>query len=156
MNWDSKQFLLFPAFILLIFSDDGIASSYIAKAEQVYRFAVYVHWAKNKKPLTFCVRGNQSFKRILKKRLATKKRIAGRQLKVGQASCNIIVGISQSVQGGKGVLTISDTKAFAKNGGMIEFVSANGRNFHINNKVAKENKVNINAHLLKLAKEVYQ
>lgn len=158
MNRCRKRFLIISLLTLLTIWNGGYVmanGNYAAKATQVYRFAVYVKWPKSSKPLTFCVRGNQSFRDILKEQLAKRKSINGRKLEVGHSGCHVIVGISQSVRGGKGVLTISDVKGFAKNGGMIEFTSANGRNFYINNIVAKRKGVRINAHLLKLAKEVY-
>lgn len=158
MNRCRRRFLIASSCVLLIFCHGQFViadGGYAAKAEQVYKFAVYVRWAKSEAPLVFCVKGNQAFKDILKEKLANKKNINGRKPTVGQSGCSIIVGVSQSVRGGAGVLTISDAQGFAENGGMIEFISANGRSFNINNTVAKKKGVGISAHLLKLAKKVY-
>jgi hypothetical protein len=128
------------------------------KADLVLQFAYYVTWSKSTSELVFCAVGSAKFADALEKKVKGKE-IQGRKSVVQQGqggNCNIIVGISASVRGGNGVLTVSDVGNFAQNGGMIEFVpEGNKVFFEINNKVAKSRGVKISSQLLKLAKKVH-
>jgi len=128
------------------------------KADLVLQFAYHVTWSKGASELVFCAVGSAKFADALEKKV-TGKVIQGRKSVVQQGqggNCNIIVGISTSVRGGNGVLTVSDVSNFAQNGGMIEFVSDNNKVFfEINNQAARSRGVKISSQLLKLAKKVY-
>ncbi len=147
------------------------ASEYDVKAAYLYNFAKFVDWPASafttaNAPLVLCVVGGDPFGPALG--AIEGKLIAGRPLRIqyitardGLGDCHIAfigaldtAGRLQVLErlGSKPVLTVADTPGFATQGGMINFVVADGRvQFAVNPAAATRVGLTLRAYLLKVA-----
>ncbi|MGA9356433.1 MAG: YfiR family protein [Terriglobales bacterium] len=162
--------------VVLIFSRMGAQSAptgeYQVKAAFLYNFAKFVEWpagrfADGSAPLRICVLGQDPFGEDLRN-VASDKVVNGHKLLVDQVadvaaarSCHILFVASskkadmkqilESLRGAD-VLTVGDTKGFAKLGGMINFVLEDNRvRFEVNKTAAEQTGMKISSKLLSLA-----
>jgi hypothetical protein len=151
------------------------ASEYQVKAAFLYNFAKFVEWPPSSfsdasAPLQICVFGRDPFGEELRN-ITSEKTVNGRKLEVRQVadlqharSCHILfvassgkTAVKQIVEGLRGVsvLTVGDTKGFAEQGGMINFVLENDRvQFEVSRKAAEQAGLKISSKLLSVAKLV--
>lgn len=167
-------------FLTLFFSSsfpvrgEGGSVEYQVKAAFLLNFAKFMAWpessfAQEESVFKICVIGENPFGAILG--ALEKKTVRGRPIRVFYAEkLNTSKGyhlafISGSEEGQiaellaslekQPVITVSDMKGFARKGGVVEFVQQNGRlSFIINLVEAGHQKVDIQAALLNVAKEV--
>ncbi|MGA7686405.1 MAG: YfiR family protein [Terriglobales bacterium] len=148
------------------------AGEYQVKAAFLYNFAKFVEWppgsfADRAAPLRICVFGQDPFGEELH-HIANDKIINGRKLVVDEVadlmaarSCHILfiasskkAEMKQIVESLRGadVLTVGDTKGFAKMGGMINFVLEDDRvRFEVNQTAAEQTGLRISSKLLSVA-----
>jgi hypothetical protein len=151
------------------------AGEYQVKAAFLYNFAKFVEWPPSSfsdasASLQICVLGRDPFGDALRN-ITKEKIINGHKLEVRQVadlqqarSCHILfvassgtTPVKQIVDGlrGASVLTVGDTKGFAQQGGMINFVLENDRvQFEVSSKAAEEAGLKISSKLLSVAKLV--
>ena len=148
------------------------AGEYQVKAAFLYNFAKFVEWppgsfADRAAPLRICVLGQDPFGEELRN-IASDKIINGRRLVVDEVadlmaarSCHILFiasskkaemkQIIESLRGAD-VLTVGDTKGFAKMGGMINLVLDDDRvRFEVNQTAAEQTGLRISFKLLRVA-----
>lgn len=135
------------------------------KAAYVFNFVKFVEWPDTVAlaPLTICFAGGEGVYKALtagieNKRVGTRRLAA---LRVADApttsACNALyidasMGFDPALAHQPAVLTISDAKGFAANGGMIELFTENHRlRFLINVHNAHQARLRISSDLLKLA-----
>lgn len=151
------------------------AGEYQVKAAFLYNFAKFVEWPSSSfsdasAPFQICVFGRDPFGEELRN-ITSEKTVNGRKLEVHPGvdllrarGCHILF-IASSVETpasqifaalrGASVLTVGDTKGFAEQGGMINFVLENERvQFEVNRKAAEEAGLKISSKLLSVAKFV--
>jgi len=148
---------------------------YQIKAAFLYNFAKFVEWPSSSfsdasSPLQICIFGRDPFGQALRD-ITNQKTVNGRKLEVNQVTdlqharaCHILfiassgeTPVKQIVDGlrGAGVLTVSDSKGFTDQGGMINFVLENDRvQFEVNQKAAEQVGLKISSKLLSVAKMV--
>jgi YfiR/HmsC-like len=151
------------------------AGEYQVKAAFLYNFAKFVDWPPSSfssvsAPLQICVLGTNPFGQGLRD-ITSEKTVNGHKLEVNHVvdlqqarGCHILfiassveTPVRQIVEGlrGASVLTVGDTKDFAEQGGMINFVLENDRvQFEVNRKAADEAGLKISSKLLSVAKLV--
>jgi hypothetical protein len=151
------------------------AGEYQVKAAFLFNFAKFVEWPPSgfsdaSAPLRICVFGQDPFGQELRN-ITNEKTVNGRKLQVDQVSdlqharsCHILfiarsgtTSVTQIVEGlrGASVLTVGDSKGFAEQGGMINFVLENDRvQFEVNRKAAEHSGLKISSKLLSVAKLV--
>lgn len=151
------------------------AGEYQIKAAFLFNFAKFVEWPPSSflntaAPLRICVFGQDPFGEELRN-ITREKTLNGRKLEVNPAlnvqaarTCQILfIASSETAQlkqilaslRGSNVLTVADSKGFAENGGMINFVLENNRVlFEVNRKAAEEAGLKISSKLLAVAKLV--
>jgi len=150
---------------------------YQIKAAFIYNFTQFVEWPTNAfpeagAPLTIGILGNDPFGTTIDE-IVRGEKVNGHPLVVSRfrhfedikdTACHILF-ISQSEMGqlegilhelkGRSILTVGETEGFAKNGGMIRFITEkNKTRLRINADAAKEVNLVISAKLLKLAEIV--
>lgn len=148
------------------------AGEYQVKAAFLYNFAKFVEWppgsfANGAAPLRICVLGQDPFGEELHN-VASDKIVNGHKLVVDAVAdaaaargCHILFiaaskkaemkQILESLRGAD-VLTVGDTKGFAKLGGMINFVLEDNRvRFEVNKTAAEQTGLKISSKLLSLA-----
>jgi hypothetical protein len=152
----------------------GSADEYSVKAAYLYNFAKFVEWPAETgdlgKPLVIAVLGKNDFGAVLK-RTVQGETVNGRVISVLSVSrledllyCHILflgslnkkrlAGILRATEGA-GILTVSETDEFIQLGGVIAFVSEGNKiRFEINLGAARQNRLNISAKLLRVAKGV--
>jgi hypothetical protein len=144
------------------------------KAAYLFNFGKFVRWPVDRSPspdtIEMCVLGKDPFGAILDSTVAGET-IAGRAIKVRRllraqdmASCNILfVSLSETNQLGpilkiaqqSGTLTVSDIPHFAEHGGVIGFVTLQGRiRFEVNRDAAERSRLILSSELLKVASQV--
>ena len=156
-------------------TESSAASEYQVKAAFLFNFAKFVEWPPNSfsdasAPLRICVFGQDPFGQELRD-ITNEKTVNGRKLEVSNVAdlqqarkCQILF-ISSSEKkrtqqilaglSGMGVLTVGDTKGFAEQGGMINFVLENDRvQFEVSRKAAEQAGLKISSKLLSVAKLV--
>jgi hypothetical protein len=153
------------------------AGEYQVKAAFLYNFAKFVEWppgsfADRAAPLRICVLGQDPFGEELRN-IASNKIINGRKLVVDEVAdlaaarrCHILfiaaskkAEMKQTVESLRGadVLTVGDTKGFAKMGGMINFVLEDDRvRFEVNQTAAEQTGLRISSKLLSVAVHVIE
>jgi uncharacterized protein DUF4154 len=158
-------------------SNAQTATEYQVKAAYLYNFAKFVEWpsrdfASPTAPIQLCVLNDQSFEVELN-RIAKGKFVTGHPVSVvpvqtaeHSRSCHILF-INSSQEGqtrhiievlrDTTVLTVGETKGFAENGGIINFVLQDDRvQFQVNHRAAKQAGLNISSRLLAVAKVVLE
>jgi len=148
--------------------DSGARREDQLKAAYLFNFAKFVEWPANNgnQPLTVCFVGGVGVHDALASGIGN-KRVGARPLAVrllldaGTLSgCNVLyvdsaVAANSAPASGLAVLTISDAKAFARNGGMIElFAEDNRLRFKVNVENAERAGLRISSNLLQLAASV--
>jgi hypothetical protein len=145
------------------------------EAAFVFKFIAYVDWPPRSldgpdAPFVIGVLGNDPFGRTLDENVAGEK-AKGRHIEVRRFSnvsqidrCHILfIGSSEGGRlgtildklRGRSILTVSDLPDFARQGGMIGFISQNNKiRFQINHEAAQQAKLSISAKLLQLAQIV--
>jgi hypothetical protein len=148
---------------------------YQVKAAFLYNFAKFVEWPPigfrdAAAPLQICVLGRDPFGQELRD-ITNEKTVNGRRLEVSDVldvqqarTCHIVfisssekARLKQILDGlqGTDALTVGDTKGFAEQGGMINFVLENNRvQFEVNSKAAGQAGLKISSKLLSVAKLV--
>ena len=156
-------------------SQSSPAGEYQVKAAFLFNFAKFVEWPPSSfsdasAPLRICVFGLNPFGQELRD-IAHEKTVNGRKLEVSDVAdlqqarkCQILfISSSEKKQmkqiltglSGTGVLTVGDTKGFAEQGGMINFVLENDRvQFEVSRKAAEQAGLKISSKLLSVAKLV--
>jgi hypothetical protein len=151
------------------------AGEYQVKAAFLYNFAKFVEWPTSSfsdasAPLRICVFGKDPFGKQLRD-ITNDKTVNGRKLEVYQLvdlqlakTCHVLfIASSERAQlkqifeslRGTGALTVGDTKGFAEQGGMINFVLEDNRvQFEVNRKEAEQAGLKISSKLLSVAKLV--
>jgi hypothetical protein len=178
-----KRFLQvwFVALVLLfanrpgLSAQTGISKEYQIKAVFLFNFAQFVEWPTNafpeaQTPLIIGILGNNPFETYLDGTVQGEK-VNGHPLVVQRFSraedlkkCQILF-ISQSESKrvnrilanlkGQNILTVSDIDGFAKNGGVIRFVTEQNKiRFRINLEAAKNANLTVSSKLLRLAEIV--
>jgi hypothetical protein len=121
-------------------------------------------------PLRICILGRDPFGEELRN-ITKEKTVSGRKLQIDQLvdlqqarACQIVfiasserAQLKEILEGlqGANVLTVADTKGFAEQGGMINFVLENDRvQFEVNRKAAEQAGLKISSKLLSVAKLV--
>jgi hypothetical protein len=153
------------------FSSDITMQEYEIKAAYLYNFSKFVEWPPQALPpsqnkLTFCILGDspfESFSNTLRDR-----KVGGRIIVVKHAEkvevaaeCNVLF-VSASEQAevyhhlsalqGRAILTVGETRGFARSGGIIEFFLQEKRvRFRINIDAAARVGLTLSSHLLELA-----
>jgi YfiR/HmsC-like len=148
---------------------------YQIKAAFLFNFAKFVEWPPGSfsdpsTPLQICVLGQDPFGEELRK-ITDQKTVNGRKLEVKHVidlpearNCHILfIGASEKLSRkkilaglqGASVLTVSDTKGFVGEGGMINFVLENDRvKFEVSPVAAERAGLKISSKLLSVAKLV--
>ena len=151
-------------------------SEYEVKAGFMYNFPKFIEWPGDtfsdaNKPITLCVVGTDPFgkalgaidnKTVQNRRLEIKYTARSKDLKM----CSILF-ISGSekeslpqileILKGTATLTIGDTRGYAQQGVMINFVMEQNKvGFEINTESARRAKLTISSKLLKLAKTIHK
>ena len=151
------------------------AGEYQVKAAFLYNFAKFVEWppssfSDSSAALRTCFFGRESLGEELRN-ITNEKTVNGRKLEVRREvdleqarNCQILfiassveTSVRQIVEGlrGASVLTVGDSKGFAEQGGMINFVLENDRvQFEVNDKAAQQAGLKISSKLLSVAKFV--
>ena len=157
-------------------AESGKLTEYEVKASYLYNFAKYVEWptsafSRENTPLTICIVGKSPLNDVIESLAG--KTIKNRRLVVRQFSrvedlneCHILfinaavkTPLAQIVtsMASRPILTVSDSKGFAAEGGIIEFVPVGEKiRFAINNRVALQMHLKISSHLLRLAAPVIE
>ena len=144
------------------------------KAAYLYNFGKFVRWpvdqASTPDSLNICVLGKDPFGAVLDSTVAGES-IGGRKISVSRisrvdeaASCGILFISSSEQKRSKSifiatqrleVLTVSDMPHFAEQGGMIEFVTQDGKiRFEVNLGAAQQSHLALSSELLKVATRV--
>ncbi len=144
------------------------------KAAYLFNFGKFVRWpvdrATSSDIMEMCVLGKDPFGPVLDSTVAGET-IAGRAIEVRRtlraqdlASCAIVfVSLSEENQLGpilkiaqqNGVLTVSDIPHFAEHGGVIGFVTLQGRiRFEVNRDAAERSRLTLSSELLKVASQI--
>jgi YfiR/HmsC-like len=153
------------------------AGEYQLKAAFLFNFAKFVEWPANafrdtSAPLRICILGQNPFGQELRN-ITNEKSVNGRKLQVDEIAdlplartCHIVfIASSEKAQlkrtfeclQGTSALTVGDTKDFAEQGGMINFVLEHDRmQFEVNHKAADEAGLKISSKLLSVAKLVIE
>jgi hypothetical protein len=156
-------------------ADVTVAREYQVKAIFLYNFAQFVTWPAAAfpdahTPITIGILGDDPFGPLLEeavrgevidgRRLAIKRfqgveeRIDSHMLFVSKSEKGRVGQILAAVQG-KSILTVGETEAFARQGGIINFITVDNRvRYEINMEAAKRAHLDISSKLLKLAKIV--
>ena len=151
-------------------ADEQLVTEYQIKADFLYNFTRFVNWPDNttqpENNFTLCVLGDDTFGESLD--LLAGRNVQGQVLNVRRLSaqpvtdsCRVLY-ISQSdsyrmadilaTLSGKPVLTVSDTREFARQGGMIRLkLVENKVRFDINIDAVERAGLNISSKLLSLA-----
>jgi hypothetical protein len=151
------------------------AGEYQVKAAFLYNFAKFVEWPSSSfrdaaSPLQICVFGQDPFGEELRN-ITNEKTVNGRKFEVHQIvdlqlarTCHILfiassqrAQLKQILEGLRGpyALTVGDTKGFAEQGGMINFVLDNDRvQFEVSRKAVEQSGLKISSKLLSVAKLV--
>ncbi len=157
-------------------AEESEFSEYEVKAGFMYNFPKFIEWpdetfADASKAITLCVVGTDSFghafgtidnKTVQNRRLEIRYMGRSKDLK----TCNILfIGNSEKENlpqiletlKGTATLTIGDTKGYAQQGVMINFiVERNKVGFEINTESSRRAKIIISSKLLKLAKMIHK
>lgn len=178
MRSSAVDSLLAMLLAVLAFGSAGASAAGSAelqlKAAFIYRFAQFTEWPASalarSDSLALCVVGGDPFGSALydiegfnvHQRPIKVRRMSDSQ-QIGQCHIAFIgqmrpeqlnLAIKRSRQ--FNVLSISDAKGFAADGGMIQFVIADDRiQFEINSAAAQQAELRLSSHLLKLARVVY-
>jgi len=153
----------------------AVSLEYEVKAAFLYNFAKFVTWpedafAAGDAPFVFCIIGTDPFGESLEKVLAGRQ-AGGRKIVVRRGPdpeslgrCHIMfIGESEDTHvarhlrqaSAQPVLTVGETQAFERAGGMIRLVVTEKRvRFEINAKAAEEARLKLSSQLLKLARRV--
>lgn len=145
------------------------ASEYSVKAALIYNIAKFVTWPASAfpgpgAPLTVCVLGADPFGSVLDETLKDRQ-IAGRPViarRVAEPdpSCHVLfvasseykrLGVILQKTHQASVLTISDLEGFSRNGGIVEFVTAQDRISFVINARAAGPGLRLSARLLEIA-----
>jgi hypothetical protein len=150
----------------------SVSKAYQIKAVFLFNFSQFVSWPASSNPgaaapFTIGVLGDNPFGNYLAETVRGEK-VNGRDLVVQQyrrvedaTNCEILF-ISQSESRhfkddlaalrGRNILTVGDTDGFAKNGGMVRFVTEQNKiHFRIDLEAAKAANLTISSQLLRLA-----
>lgn len=145
------------------------ANEYSVKAALIYNIAKFVTWPASAfpapgAPLTVCVLGADPFGSVLDETLRGRQ-IAGRPVTARRiaepdASCHILfvasseykrLGVILEKMQKASVLTVSDLDGFSRNGGIVEFVTAEDRIHFVINAKAAGPSLKLSARLLDIA-----
>jgi YfiR/HmsC-like len=151
------------------------AGEYQVKAAFLYNFAKFVEWPPNSfrdstAPLQICVLGQDPFGEELRN-ITNEKTVNGRKFEVREVAdlqlakgCHILfIASSEKAQfkpileglRGTYALTVSDTRGFVEQGGMINFVLENDRvQFEVSRRAVEQAGLKISSKLLIVAKLV--
>jgi hypothetical protein len=141
------------------------------KAAYILKIRDFITWPEHKTVNQICVIGDDLIGVTLSKIQSADKRIKDVtivRLDIGfnMNGCGILYIGPDSHESidkllilskGQNILTISDFKNFVLAGGMIRFFQSDGRiRFDINEKVIKENGLDVSSRLLQIAREVFR
>ena len=149
------------------------ATDYEIKAAYLYNFVKFVHWNKTSqaenKILNLCILGDHPFRSVLsplKNKTVQNRKLNITYLDKGNEieSCQIVY-VSESerknlhtilaMAKSLGILTVSDIKGFAREGGIIGFLLVgNVIRFEINLGEAQQADIKISSKLLEIAEDV--
>jgi hypothetical protein len=157
------------------YAQSSTAGEYQVKAAFLYNFAKFVEWPASSfrdgtAPFQICVMGRDPFGEGLLN-ITREKTVNGRRLEVDTVadleharSCHILfvassakMPMQQIIEGlrGASVLTVGDTKGFAEQGGMIDFVLQDDRvQFDVSRTAVEQAGLKISSKLLSVAKVV--
>ena len=152
-----------------------VAQEYQVKAIFLFNFVQFVTWPAAAfpgphTPITIGILGNDPFGPFLEEAVRGEV-IDGRSLTIkrfqaiGEVNDSQVLFVSKSEAGrlrqilaalqGRSILTVGETEAFARQGGMINFITVDNRvRYEINLEAAKRAHIDISSKLLKLAKIV--
>lgn len=157
------------------YAQSPTAGEYQIKAAFLYNFAKFVEWPANSfrdegSPFQICVMGRDPFGEVLLN-ITREKTVNGRKFEVDTVAdlehartCHILfvaasvrMPVQQIIDGlhGASVLTVGDTKGFAEQGGMINFVLQDDRvQFDVSRTAVEQAGLKISSKLLSVAKVV--
>ena len=165
----------FTLFLAFYAHGQTASPEYKLKAVFLYNFVQFVDWpetafADPQSPFIIGVLGSDPFGGTLEETVAGEivknRKIEVRRYKKVKdiESCHVLfLSASEASQfnsilaglKGRSILTVSDTEKFARNGGMVRFVTENNKiRFRINLEVTRTEKLLISAKLLQLAEIV--
>jgi len=155
-----------------VVAEPGRPAEYTVKATLLYKFSKFVEWPaatfdKPDAPIMLCILGKDPFGEFLN--IIKGKRVKGRLFLIGKHSdvlstggCHILfvsssekenLGAVLSNLKNRPVLTVSDIKGFARQGGMINLIIAGKKvRFEINPAAAERSGLKISSRLLKLGR----
>ena len=166
-----QQLISVMASILMMFSTSAHSETNKedrVKAAIIFKLTKFITWPAKKQSLTLCVVGNGSINNEIQK--INRKFSMGRRLsvthKMANASmdklCDMVyihnsdnqdISLMLNRLKNSSVLTISDSRQFAKKGGIVELYRSGSRiKFAINKNSAEQSKLSISSQLLNLAK----
>jgi hypothetical protein len=148
-------------------------SEYQVKAAFLFNFAKFVDWPGEsfaaEREFAICVAGDgdvsQELEAVVKGRDVDGKPVVVRSLSDPSAGdgCQILFAIDDEAAietrslTASGMLTVGQSKGFARHGGMINFVLVGKKvRFEVNKRSAETAGLSISSHLLKLAHDVYE
>jgi hypothetical protein len=174
-----RQFFLLVALALFLAgAPPGNAaespSEYQVKAAYLYNFAKFIHWPDSsfsdaKAPLIIGVLGKNPFNGELNQLISRTVRNRPIEIKHFKTvkdvfNCHLLYispsGASEldetlKVLGTKPIITVGEDNKFARQGGVIQFVTKRGRlRFIFNLEITKANDIKVDSQLLSLAAEV--
>ncbi len=143
---------------------------YLVKAAFIYNLLRFTQWSKDvtKEDIGVCIAGKNPFgntlNRIENQKIGNKKILLYQSTSIQDldlSKCNIlfaskyekktpfeIIKQSQNLP----ILTVSDSKNFAQNGGIVEFITENGKlKFKINKKSLDKSKLKLESMILELS-----
>lgn len=153
---------------IIMADNENVSLGDKTKAAFIYNFTRYIEWTDDSlQTFIIAVLGDSDILIPLKE-IEKKKQVGNRRIKIEHCTkimeidtCHILF-ISESeccnlrkiidTIAGRKILTISDTKGFARKGVAINFVIVNGKiRFEINSRALDATGLRVSSHLLKLA-----
>lgn len=164
--------LLAAVAVLLLPPQEGELPEYVVKAGFLFNFAKYVEWPAEafdhpRAPIRIGIAGDDPFGPVLERALKDKS-VNGRGFTIERyrdpadvKRCHIlfVAGTDRAraalfLDAAKepGVLTVGESKDFARNGGVVTVLIEDGKpKLEVNLEAARDQKVTINAKLLRVA-----
>jgi hypothetical protein len=168
--------LIHPAFSIVLGTEETTHSEYHIKAGYLYNFTKFVEWPAETmlrhSTFTLAVLGRNPFGNAIK--ALEGKPVQNRKLLIiyinsarEAKDCDMLFisafeqgnmnDIITSLGSSHGILTISDADHFLQAGGIIGFVNVHGKvRFEVNYRAARQAKLQISSHLLRLATRVIE
>ena len=162
--------LVFALAAVVSAAAQDVSLEYRVKAAYLFNFVSFVEWPPAAldagRPLTICIAEENPFGPALAATLggqtAGRRMLLSRVVRGDTASCHILFiprGVSAAPHlrrvGAAPILTVGESGNFIEQGGMVNFILADGRvRFEINPQAAARHQLKISSRLLQLARVV--